>query len=205
MESLYILQLAKGKYYVGKSIDVINRFNQHKSGSGSAWTKLYEPMRLIETRPIMSPHDENNATKDYMKTYGIDNVRGGSYAQITLPTDARSVLEREFRGNADQCMKCGLAGHFIGNCPDTAKEEVKVGGKFKKIAAMAGRQKPNPRVEEEWECSYCDRTFTTKYGCSVHERSCKDQKEGVCYRCGRPGHYSPDCYARSHVKGYELE
>jgi hypothetical protein len=136
---------------------------------------------------------------------------------MSLPDDARGVLEREFRGNDDQCVKCGLAGHFVGSCPDTVKEDVNLGGKFKKIAAMAGRQKllerrgiVQPRGEEEWECEYCDRTFTTKYGCSVHERSCRPpsppaKQPGTCYRCGRAGHYSPDCYARSHVNGYELD
>ena len=28
---------------------------------------------------------------------------------------------------------------------------------------------------------------------------------GTCTRCGRAGHSSPDCYARSHVNGYELD
>jgi len=27
---------------------------------------------------------------------------------------------------------------------------------------------------------------------------------GACYRCGRTSHWSPDCYATSHVDGYEL-
>lgn len=196
MESLYVLQLANGKYYVGKTADVIKRFDQHKSGSGSAWTKVHAPIRLVETRPVTSPHDENNVTKDYMKKYGINNVRGGSYAQLAIPDDARGVLEREFRGNEDQCIRCGLAGHFIGQCPLTD-------------ASKPATRRPRAAAEE-WECEYCDRTFTTKYGCSVHERSCRPpsppaKKAGTCYRCGRAGHYSPDCYAQSHVKGYALD
>jgi predicted GIY-YIG superfamily endonuclease len=205
MESLYVLQLANGKYYVGKSADVMKRFEQHTNGSGSAWTKVYSPIKILEVKPIATPHDENNVTKDYMKKYGIGNVRGGSYTQLTLPDDARGVLEREFRGTDDQCVKCGLAGHFAAKCTAT---DATVPMTKRKWDRMFLERVP-PAVEE-WECSYCDRTFTTKFGCSVHERSCKPpspppRKAGTCYRCGRAGHYSPDCYARSHVNGYELD
>lgn len=33
----------------------------------------------------------------------------------------------------------------------------------------------------------------------------KGATKKACYRCGRPGHYSPDCYARTHQKGYALD
>jgi predicted GIY-YIG superfamily endonuclease len=194
MEFLYVLQLTGGRYYVGKTGDVIKRFEQHRSGNGSAWTKIYHPILLVEVRQITSPHDENNITKDYMKKHGINNVRGGSYAQIKLPDEVNSVLELEFRGNNDLCMKCGLAGHFANKC----------------TSAVSPKVRPPAQSTEEWECEYCDRTFTTKYGCSVHERSCSGQiapakKKGGCGRCGRYGHYASGCYARTDIDGNELE
>lgn len=206
MQSIYVLQLANGKYYIGKTADVIQRFTQHASGTGAAWTTMHRPLRLVETRPLTSPHDENNTTKDYMKKYGIQNVRGGSYAQITLPDEVRSVLEREFRGNDDQCVKCGLAGHFVGRCT----VDVESLPMSRRARDRVFLEKIPPARAEEWDCSYCDRSFTTKYGCSVHERSCRPpspptKKLGACYRCGRQGHWATSCYARRHVDGSELD
>jgi len=197
MEQIYVLQLANKKYYVGKTTDVMKRFNEHKSGNGSAWTKLHEPKKILECRPLINHHDENNVTKDYMKKYGIENVRGGAYTQTSLPEHVKTVLNTEFRSNKDTCYKCGEAGHFAIRCNEVEKEE-----------------------EEEqlfWGCDYChERTFTTEYGCRVHERSCKKKqteiiyespkkKSGACYRCGRTSHYASDCYAETHVNGYDLD
>jgi predicted GIY-YIG superfamily endonuclease len=197
MEQIYVLQCEKGKYYVGKTTDVMRRFEEHRSGKGSAWTNKYKPLKLMECKGIVTAHDENNITKDLMKKYGIEHVRGGSYAQVTLSDDVVSVLQRELQSSIDVCYKCNLAGHVAAKCPVTKRVEKKA-------------------VIEEFIycCSYCDRTFTTEYGCGVHERSCRKtvspkkmvnkKVTGACYRCGRPGHYSPDCYARTDTDGNEL-
>jgi cellular nucleic acid-binding protein len=124
MEQLYVLQLANKKYYVGKTTDVMKRFNEHKSGSGSAWTKLHAPKKILECRPLANDHDENNVTKDYMKKYGIENVRGGAYTQTSLPDHVKTVLNTEIRSNKDTCYKCGEAGHFANQCGETEEEEV---------------------------------------------------------------------------------
>jgi predicted GIY-YIG superfamily endonuclease len=123
MESLYVLQLADDKYYVGKSADVTKRFGQHKNGSGAAWTKVYSPIKILEVKPITSPHDENNVTKDYMKKYGIGNVRGGSYTSVDLPGSVRSLLQTEIRGGSDACYKCGGKGHFANACIEDVIED----------------------------------------------------------------------------------
>lgn len=185
MESLYILELAGGKYYVGKSADVAKRYQQHKTGNGSAWTKQYEPIKLLETRPITSPYDETNVTKELMKKHGIHNVRGGAYTAVILPEEQEDAIRHELRSAHDTCYKCGKSGHFANQCT-------------RKSSFTATCQ--------------CGRKFLAVDELMSHIRMCiaREQVEappttGVCFRCGRTGHYEPDCYARTHTRGHSLE
>ena len=79
MTSIYILKLESGKYYIGKSNDVNKRFEQHITGNGSSFTKIYKPVAIDKIIKNTSPFDEDKITKEYMIKYGIDNVRALCY------------------------------------------------------------------------------------------------------------------------------
>ncbi len=143
--NIYVLRLEGGKYYVGKTANPTKRIEEHFDGNGSAWTRKYKPVSIVEKRVNVSSFEEDKYTKEYMSKYGIDNVRGGSYAQINLDQVQKEALTRELRGAEDLCAKCGRDGHFVSHC--YAKTEVS----GKKIALEEDEEDEEDEEEEEEE------------------------------------------------------
>lgn len=116
MSQIYILELENNKFYVGKTTNLKYRYQQHLNGTGAEFTKLYKPIAIYKTYNNNSEFDEDNYTKLYMKLYGIQNVRGGSYSNINLTKNEIYILNKELHTLNNECYRCGRKSHFIKNC-----------------------------------------------------------------------------------------
>lgn len=117
MVFIYILQQQFNKYYVGKTENPKFRLDTHFKNGGCAWTKKYKPIQIIGLFPDCDAFDEDKYTIKYMKKYGIENVRGGSFCQVSLDRETTKCVERMIGSTDDKCHFCGKQGHFIRNCP----------------------------------------------------------------------------------------
>jgi len=81
--NIYVLELEAGRWYVGMSVDVDRRYQQHVSGvegGGARWTSKFRPIGLAKQFQVLPAHGfwhEQQETYRLMLRYGINNVRGG--------------------------------------------------------------------------------------------------------------------------------
>lgn len=184
---LYVLKLQNNKYYIGTTERTVHeRFKEHCSGKGSEWTKLYEPIEIVEEMANPDAYDEDKITKKYMDNHGINNVRGGSYTEINLPDYQIKSLEKELCTSHNKCYRCLRIGHFANNC-----------GEKKDI---------NGNIIDDlvWCCDYCDKEFATEKDALKHEmdhhKNYKQKNKDRCYKCGNFGHWAKDCFVTKYKK-----
>jgi predicted GIY-YIG superfamily endonuclease len=186
--NVYVLRLEGGRYYVGKSHDIMFRYRQHLDGNGSAWTRKYKPVLLDMMLENVSPFEEDKITKEFMAKYGIDKVRGGSYAEVHLSDYQIESLNREIWSANDKCMLCGRDGHFKRNCyadtdicgniidrgessdSDESDESSEDEDLYEDICEESEESEES---EKDIECEYCDRIFTDESEYNEHRRPCK--------------------------------
>ena len=212
MLTIYVLKCRNGKYYVGKTEKTaMKRYKEHAAGNGCAWTRKYRPIELVECT-FGDKFDEDKKTKKYMDKYGIDNVRGGSYCQIKLDQASLASLKKEMNGANDKCNKCGKSGHFMRDCkykkPKKCTRCNREGHTASKCYATTYVESDEEdEMVQVWICTDCNKEFDTKKGAEYHQRFyChkKRKKSSKCNRCGRNNHYTSQCWAELHVKGYVL-
>lgn len=113
--------------------------------------------------------------------------------------------------NSLSCSRCGRKNHKYDKCYASTD----ING-----FSVESNNSSNEEYDEIYYCSFCGKEFDTKQGASFHEiRYCKmknatkttnkntgytKKKTNGCYRCGRQGHYSDNCYASTHIKGYDI-
>jgi hypothetical protein len=93
MSCVYVLSCEHDKFYVGRTIDVLARFNAHKHGFGSMWCRAHPAKAIVELLSDL-PFLELTTTLQYMSKFGIENVRGGPWCALTLSQGDMDTIQR---------------------------------------------------------------------------------------------------------------
>lgn len=106
-----------------------------------------------------------------------------SQVDLQLSDEVLQSFAAEFRGAAELCFVCGSADHWVGDCPyKNARQAATLSRKEKGRKARRGAKE------------------VVKYAARG-----KDASEQCCWKCGRPGHYANECYARRDVYGRAMD
>ena len=138
--TIYILKLELGKYYVGKTNNITDRIEDHYSSNGSAWTRKYKPIAIMELHHNCDSYDEDKYTFKMIEKYGIDNVRGGTFTKINLTDEETKMIMERIYSAQDRCRSCGQLGHFITKC--TAIVETHCNQEYKNQEKVIINQQP---------------------------------------------------------------
>ena len=209
MVYIYVLKLRCNKYYVGKTDNPNFRLNNHFDSTGSEWTKKYKPISVHELRTDCNSSDETTITKEYMKNYGIDNVRGGPWCQIDISKHKNSI-KHMIDSESDNCYKCGKSGHFVNQCPQKVKNIKPIKKKCERCGRLGHTYEDcfASSHRNGYELSSSDEEFYSsddeEFYSSDDEEFYSSSDEVVCYKCGRRGHYANTCYAKKNINGIWL-
>lgn len=122
---IYVLQLRKNKWYVGKTATPRKRYMQHLSGAGSSWTTQHKPIKMHFGCKSTDPFDELKYTLIFMAKYGINNVRGANFCAVELSKAEIGVLDSMLTGEEGRCYVCREKGHYARDCNAAFSNDIK--------------------------------------------------------------------------------
>lgn len=216
--NIYVLKLEQNKYYVGKTKNVAQRYQEHLQGLGSSWTRKYKPVKLDTVIENASPFDEDKQVKIYMAQFGIENVRGGTYVAETLTEEQLQTLKAEIRSSNDLCNKCGRPSHFYKDCYAKSDTDGNIiventhtndhVSKLDLISTIIGAAVSAAVKEALISLDLVPKKLIKKVvkKPSLTKPAAPELKidSDACHRCGRTGHFAKGCYAKTHINGYDI-
>ena len=186
--TIYVLKCAQNKYYVGKTRKFDARWLSHLAKDGSAWTTLFPPLEVLQYYPKASPFEEDRVVMEMIHTYGVENVRGGSYCTVQLTSAQLEEIARRLQSAIDRCYRCNGVGHFADACT------------FGRVPAaciiLESRALPPPIDPPNFKLTQ-PQVLVLPVASPVASRA--------CFRCGRTSHYARACFASTHIDGHVLD
>lgn len=81
---IYVLKLVEDRYYVGRTINIFRRTQEHFTGVGSIYTRKYKPLKVVEVEEETTTDDERFKTMSVMEKYGWEKVRGSGWCSLEI-------------------------------------------------------------------------------------------------------------------------
>ena len=105
MTILYVLQLSEEKWFIGKTNDP--NFTLDEGIYSIEYVRINSPASVYKIIPNCDDFDLDKYVKIFMNSYGIENVRGGSYSNPELSEEEKFILKRELNTANNKYINCG--------------------------------------------------------------------------------------------------
>ncbi len=144
MTDVYVLKLANGNYYVGKTDRGEKRLKEHVAGRGAEWTKLHKPKEIHAYYRNYGDSGEKKVFNQMVKKYGAKKVRGAHFTKRKAsPAELKKMNER-----------VGLKKRTTKRKPTTRKAPAKKTTKRKTTTRKAPAKKTTKRTKTSSKKSY---------------------------------------------------